>query len=70
MAFAEQALTTEWLALHHGKLTGTVYPAPADMAAEVARLSLASLGVAVDELSDAQRRYLSAWESPTWANGG
>ena len=32
--------------------------------AEVARLKLESLGVAIDELTDAQRVYRSAWEQP------
>ena len=32
--------------------------------AEVARLKLESLGVAIDELTDARRMYLSAWEQP------
>ena len=66
MAFAEQALTTAWLARHHGELTPGVHAVPADIGAEVARLELAALGVGLDRLSDAQRRYLSAWETPTW----
>ncbi|MCW2568720.1 MAG: adenosylhomocysteinase [Mycobacterium sp.] len=67
MAFAEQALTTAWLARNHAGLGPGVHAVPGDIGAEVARLELASLGVALDELSDAQRRYLSAWETPTWA---
>jgi adenosylhomocysteinase len=70
MAFAEQALTTAWLARHHGALAPGVHPVPPDIGSEVARLELATLGVALDALSDTQRRYLSAWEIPTWEGGG
>jgi adenosylhomocysteinase len=70
MAFAEQALTTAWLARHHGGLSPGVHPVPADIGAEVARLELATLGVVLDGLSDTQRRYLSAWETPTWEGSG
>jgi adenosylhomocysteinase len=70
MAFAEQALTAAWLARHHGELAPGVHPVPAGIGSEVARLELATLGVALDALSDTQRRYLSAWETPTWEGGG
>jgi adenosylhomocysteinase len=70
MAFAEQALTTAWLARHHAELAPGVHAVPGDIGAEVARLELAALGVALDSLTGAQRRYLSAWESPTWEGGG
>jgi adenosylhomocysteinase len=66
MAFAEQALTTAWLARHHAGLAPGVHPVPVDIGAEVARLELAAMGVGLDELSDTQRRYLSAWETPSW----
>jgi len=35
-------------------------PAPID--AQVARLTLASLGTRIDELTDAQLRYLQSWQ--------
>jgi adenosylhomocysteinase len=70
MAFAEQALTTAWLARHHAELAPGVHAVPGNIGAEVARLELAALGVALDSLTGAQRRYLSAWESPTWEGGG
>jgi adenosylhomocysteinase len=66
MAFAEQALTTAWLARNHAALRPGVHAVPADIGPEVARLELDSLGVRLDRLTDAQRRYLSAWETPTW----
>jgi adenosylhomocysteinase len=69
MAFAEQALTAAWLADNHAGLAPGVHAVPPDIGAEVARLELDSLGVGLDRLTDAQRRYLSAWETPTWAGG-
>jgi adenosylhomocysteinase len=41
-----------------------VVAVPDAIDAEVARLKLESLGVAIDELTDAQRVYRSAWEQP------
>ncbi len=35
---------------------------PEQIDGEVARLKLESLGVAIDELSEEQRAYRSAWE--------
>jgi adenosylhomocysteinase len=69
MAFAEQALTTAWLAENHAGLDPGVHAVPGGIGAEVARLELSCLGVGVDSLTEAQRRYLSAWETPTWAGG-
>jgi adenosylhomocysteinase len=70
LAFAEQALTTAWLARHHGGLVPGVHAVPTAIGAEVARLALDCRGVGLDELSGAQRRYLSAWAIPTWEGGG
>jgi adenosylhomocysteinase len=38
---------------------------PEEIDREVARLKLESLGVAVDSLTDAQRKYLHSWEQGT-----
>jgi adenosylhomocysteinase len=42
-----------------------VYPVPAEIDLEVARLKLASMGITIDELTDEQRKYLSSWEAGT-----
>ena len=64
MSFANQALAAEHLvrAATVGPPLGSgVHPVPEAIDQEVARLKLASLGVRIDTLSDAQRRYLSDW---------
>jgi adenosylhomocysteinase len=62
ISFALQALSVEHLALHGDKLLAGVQPVPQEIDTEVARLKLASLGVAIDSLSEAQRRYLRRFE--------
>jgi adenosylhomocysteinase len=61
MSFANQALATEHLTLHPRALEPGIHPVPPDVDREVARLKLASLGVAIDALTDEQRDYLGAW---------
>lgn len=61
IAFAGQALTAAWLA-GGVDLSPGVYEIPGGIDAEVARLKLASMGIAFDELTDGQRKYLDSWE--------
>jgi adenosylhomocysteinase len=42
-----------------------VYDVPEDIDKQVARLKLASLGVRIDELTEAQRTYLASWDTGT-----
>jgi adenosylhomocysteinase len=65
MSFANQALAVEYLAQGPGRLAPGVYPVPAELDREVARLKLASLGVQIDQLTPEQEAYLAAWESGT-----
>ncbi|HSZ70141.1 MAG TPA: adenosylhomocysteinase [Solirubrobacteraceae bacterium] len=62
VSFAAQALCVEHLVTHAGALEARVLQVPDAIDGEVARLKLESLGVRIDELSDAQRVYRSAWE--------
>jgi adenosylhomocysteinase len=62
MSFAGQALCVEHLVAGAGRLTPEVLPVPDRIDDEVARLKLESLGVRIDELSEDQRVYRSAWE--------
>jgi adenosylhomocysteinase len=62
MSFAGQALCVEHLVANAGRLRAGVLPVPEEIDDEVARLKLASLGVRIDELSEDQRVYRSAWE--------
>jgi len=63
VSFAAQALCVEYLAAHAGALPPGVLAVPTEIDDEVARLKLESLGIEIDELSEDQRVYRTAWES-------
>jgi len=65
MSFANQALGVEYLVLREQRLPADVYPVPAEIDQEIARLKLAALGIRIDELTDEQRKYLSSWKEGT-----
>ena len=65
MSFANQALAAEYLVKHHGELKPQVYPVPADIDQEIARLKLSSMGVQIDQLTDVQETYLKSWAEGT-----
>ncbi|HZH23796.1 MAG TPA: adenosylhomocysteinase [Solirubrobacteraceae bacterium] len=61
MSFANQVLAVEHLVAHGAQLGAGVHPVPEAVDREVARLKLASLGVEIDALSEAQAAYLRGW---------
>ena len=65
MSFANQALAAEWVVQNRGSLEPRVYPVPVEIDKEVARLKLLAMGVAIDELTEEQDRYLHSWEQGT-----
>jgi len=65
MSFANQALCTEYLIKEHASLKKTVYPVPADIDEEIARLKLAAMGITIDELTQEQKTYLASWQTGT-----
>ncbi|OGO41773.1 MAG: hypothetical protein A2137_07640 [Chloroflexi bacterium RBG_16_58_8] len=65
MSFADQALCMEYLVKNKGKLEIRVHPVPEAIDKEVARLKLNAMGVAIDSLTAAQRKYLTSWEEGT-----
>ena len=65
MSFADQALSLEHLVKNRGKLKPVVYAVPEDIDKEVARLKLAAMGIAIDSLTPAQKKYLSSWQEGT-----
>ena len=65
MSFADQALAVAWLAEHAADLAPAVHDVPADLDAEVARLRLAAMGTAIDELTPEQVRYLASYDQGT-----
>lgn len=65
MSFANQALAVEFLVKARGTLEKKVYGVPPDIDQRIARLKLESMGIKIDALTDAQKKYLSSWEMGT-----
>jgi adenosylhomocysteinase len=65
MSFANQALGAEYMVKQGKALKNEVYVVPEDIDREIARLKLASMGVGIDALTDAQKKYLASWEQGT-----
>ncbi len=65
MSFANQALSVEYLVKNHSTLPKGVFPVPAEIDAQVARLKLQALGVAIDNLTPEQEKYLNSWQEGT-----
>jgi adenosylhomocysteinase len=65
MSFANQALCSEHVVNNQGKLSAEVYEVPREIDAEIARLKLDSMGIAIDTLTAEQEKYLTSWESGT-----
>jgi len=65
MSFANQALSAEYVVNNATKLAKDVHRIPADLDQEIARLKLQSMGVAIDTLTAAQRKYLASWDMGT-----
>jgi len=57
ISFALQAITLRYIA-DHAPISPGLYPVPEKVNAQVARKKLDTLGIAIDRLNDAQRRYL------------
>jgi adenosylhomocysteinase len=65
MSFATQALATEYCVRNKGKLGATIHTVPAEVEEYVAREKLASMGISIDTLTEAQKQYMSGWEQGT-----
>jgi len=65
MSFANQALSVEYIARNHKKLSNDVYGVPAELDHKVADLKLKSLGIKIDVLTKEQKKYLASWELGT-----
>jgi adenosylhomocysteinase len=65
MSFANQALCAEYMVRHGRELERKVYPVPAEIDREIARLKLQAMGVKIDALSPTQERYLASWQEGT-----
>ncbi len=65
MSFANQALSVEYLVKHGRSLKNQVYPVPAAIDKEIARLKLAAIGISIDRLTKEQEKYLASWDMGT-----
>ena len=65
MSFANQALSVAYIAENHAELKEQVYSVPQAIDAEVARLKLQAMGMAIDTLTPEQTEYLESWEAGT-----
>ena len=65
MSFANQALSTLYLSRKGKTLTKAVYGVPREIDEQIARLKLRSMGIRIDRLTAAQKKYLAAWEEGT-----
>ena len=65
MSFANQALCLEYMLKNKGKLEVGVYPVPTEIDGNIARLKLDSMGMAIDNLTLEQTKYLATWQEGT-----
>ena len=65
MSFALQALSVAHIVRNKGKLAPGVHPVPRELDQQVAWAALASSGVSIDCLTDAQCEYMDSWKEGT-----
>ncbi|MFO7247621.1 MAG: adenosylhomocysteinase [Bacillota bacterium] len=62
MTFALQALSLQYINEHHHEVGPRVLNVPYALDQQVARFMLEARGIRIDELTDAQKRYLESWK--------
>jgi adenosylhomocysteinase len=65
MSFANQALSAEYAVQNAATLERRVYPVPEAIDREIARVKLETMGVAIDQLTEEQAKYLASWDEGT-----
>ena len=65
MSFANQALAAEHLARNAADLEKEVHVLPPEIDQEIAKLKLETMGIAIDELTAEQAKYLTSWDQGT-----
>jgi adenosylhomocysteinase len=65
MSFANQALAAEHLVKNGTGLAAQVHRLPRELDLEIARLKLATMGLAIDTLTPEQEAYLASWREGT-----
>ncbi len=61
MSFANQALASEYLVKHKGKLPHQLLTLPPEIDQEIARLKLQAMGIAIDAPTPEQIEYANSW---------
>ena len=64
-SFCWQALAVEYLVQNKGKLLPKVIILPEEIDDRISSLQLEALGVKIDTLTEAQKKYLSSWQEGT-----
>ena len=65
MSFANQALAAEFILKNKNKLSNDVHLLPETLDRKIATLKLHSLGIKIDTLTDAQKKYMAGWNEGT-----
>lgn len=65
MSFATQALGLVHMVRHHEEMDDKVYAVPESIDREIAGIKLASMGVAIDSLTEEQLAYINGWTEGT-----
>lgn len=65
LSFCGQALACEYLVKNRGNLKPAVITLPPEIDDTIAAYQLATIGVAIDELTPEQRKYLASWQEGT-----
>ncbi|MFH0832426.1 MAG: adenosylhomocysteinase [Candidatus Aenigmatarchaeota archaeon] len=65
MSFMNQSLAVEYLVNHQKELEPKVYKLPDDVDHMIAKIQLESMGIEIDTLSEAQKKYLDSWNEGT-----
>jgi adenosylhomocysteinase len=65
MSFSAQALTCEYVVKHARELSARVYDVPTSIDEWVSRLKLQTMGIQIDALTEAQKKYLASWNEGT-----
>jgi len=64
-SFAAQALCMEHILGNSAEMKNIVYDVPGPIDTEIANIKLRSMGITIDSLTDAQKKYMSGWEEGT-----
>ncbi len=65
LSFCGQALACKYLVDHKGKMQSEVITLPPEIDDRISHLQLTAMGLSLDSLTDAQKKYLASWQEGT-----